>query len=460
MRGVESCWNNCIGVVTLLALASALCHAATVPSPAELQYLSSVLPDIQAQAWSKAEHELLLGLEQFPESAVLSNALGMVYERQSKKQEAIRAFELAIQWLPGFTAAQLHLASMLTDTGSCKRAIPLFIAAAHGTSDIPALDAAGIGLAQCKEYTGATEVLKRAHSLDPQSPAATFNLALAQYQSTDYLDALEVLESLPPGPEQERPEVLFLKGNLLQALKRPGAAAAMSAACRNHPQEEYCDGAALELIREEQFLEAVDLMQKSGETLSSSATALSTLGLAQFRLGRYQDAIGSYTRAIEKDKRLEAPREGLTFLLYMTGNLERASAVAEEGLKAPYPGFYLFYLRALVLYRESRQFWPRASSLLDAAIRSNPGFAPSYFLRGKIRMQQGTSDSALDDFRTAVRFDPTYSLPYYKMAQIFERRGDREQAETARQKFTALGSLREEEVLAKQAQNQLLLAAH
>ena len=74
-------------------------------------------------------------------------------------------------------------------------------------------------------------------------------------------------------------------------------------------------------------------------------------------------------------------------------------------------------------------------------------------------MQQGMLDAALDDFTAAVRADPAYPLPYYKMAQIFEQQGHREQAEKARQKFTALGSLREEEVLAKQAQNQLLQVA-
>ena len=421
--------------------------------------LSSVMPDIQAGAWQKAERELLDALKQFPQSAVLSNALGIVYEKEDKTDLAIHAYEQATQWLPSFTAAQLHLASLLARTGDCQRANRLYIEASQDTSDSGALSTAGLGLAQCKAYASAAGVLEKVHSLNPQSAATTFNLALARFENGDFNASLSVLESLPPGPEQERPEVLFLKGNLLGALKRPGAAAALSAACHNRPQEEYCDGAAIEFIREERFLEAVDVLQKSGETLSSSAMALSILGLAQFRLGRYQDAIGSYTRAMEKDKTLEAPREGLTFLLYMTGDLKRARAVAEEGLKVTHPGFYLFYLRALVLYRESRQLWAEAVSSLGSAIKENPGFAPSYFLRGKIRMQQGALDAALDDFSAAVRFDPMYSLPYYKMAQIFERRGDREQAEKARQKFVALGSLREEEVLAKQAQNQLLPVA-
>ncbi|HXF27159.1 MAG TPA: tetratricopeptide repeat protein [Bryobacteraceae bacterium] len=428
------------------------------PSQEELRYLSSAMPLIQTRAWSDAEAKLNDGLKRFPHSAILTNALGIVYEREDRRDDAIHAFERALEWLPSFTAAQIHLASLYAATGKCDRAIGLFSAAVQNTSDAGALEAAGIGLGQCKDYADAVHVLEKLRTLNPASSAALFDLALAHYKNAEFQAALHDLESLPSGPGHERPDVLFLRGKILQALKRPGSAASLSGACQAQPEEDYCDDAAIELLREEHFLEAADLLQNSAGRMHASVTLLTTLGLAQFRLGRYHDAIATYSKALQIDPKLDAPREGLGFLLYMTGDLERARSVVEQGLDRPEADFYLPYLRALILYRTSRQLWHDALASLTRALQRNPKFAPSYFLRGKIQFEENNLDAALVDFQTAARLDPKYPLPYYKMAQIFLREGKRNAAEEAQRRFAALGNLREEEMLAKQTQDLLMPA--
>jgi tetratricopeptide (TPR) repeat protein len=380
----------------------------------------------------------------------------MVYEQQKKTPDAIRAFEQATEWLPNFTAAQFHLATLLAETGACDRAEPLFLAVEKQNAEPGVLSSTGIGLAECKDYASAVRVLQRAHSLDPKSTATTFNLALAQFRQGDSSSALGTLDSIPVGPEKDRPETLFLQGKLLQALKKPGAAAAMAEACRRNPEDDYCSDAAGELIQQERFVEAVDLLKDALATVHSSATILSTLGLAQFRLGRYRDAIDSYSKAIELDPELEAPREGLGFLLYMTGDLNRARSVVEQAPVKAKSDFYLPYLHALILYRSGHQFWSDSLSSLADAIRRNPKFAPAYFLRGKLFMENGDLNGALGDFQSAAGLDTSYALPYYKMVQIYRRQGRLEEAEKAQAQFLKLGSLREEEVLTRQTQDQLL----
>jgi tetratricopeptide (TPR) repeat protein len=209
--------------------------------------------------------------------------------------------------------------------------------------------------------------------------------------------------------------------------------------------------AALELIHQERFGEVASLLEHA----PPSVDVLSTLGLACFRLGRYREAIDAYSKAIDLDPSLEAAREGLSFLLYMTGDLQRARFVVDAGVSGPHSPFYLLYLRALILYRESSGLRPKALDSVSAAIEKNPKFAPAYFLRGKIHSDRNEPTRALEDFQEAVRIDPNYSLPYYRMARIYAAAGRTAQAAEAARRFSALGSLREDEVLTGQAKAHL-----
>jgi tetratricopeptide (TPR) repeat protein len=429
---------------------------AQAPSAEEQQYLFSVLPLIDRGDLSNAEAQLTAGIERYPRSAILHNALGIVYRKQDKLRQAADAFRKALDILPSFTAAQLQLAALDQQQGKKLEAAQLFRAAGESTTNFEALVAAGLGLADCENYAGAAGVLEKAHALRPDSGSVTYNLALAQYKSGDLAPALKTLESI----NATEPDVLYLRGKVLDGLGKPQGAGEIAAACLAQPgNETFCADAALAGIRQEKFLAAVGLLQAALEKSPGSVALLPLLGLAQFRLGRYQDAIRSYTAALDRDATLDASREGLSFLYYVTGDLEKARAVVEQGLRNPQADFYLAHLEALILYRLSPQLRAKAATAVERAIQSNPRFAPSYFLRGKIRMEQNDSTGALADFERAVELDPKYSLPYYKMAQIYARQGRARDADAARRKFSELGNLREEEILSRQTQDVLMPAA-
>jgi hypothetical protein len=81
-------------------------------------------------------------------------------------------------------------------------------------------------------------------------------------------------------------------------------------------------------------------------------------------------------------------------------------------------------------------------------------------LRGKIRADGNDLESALSDFQRAATLDRKYALPWYKMAQVYRRQGRLDDAAAAEHHFAELGSLREEEVLAKEAQDVLAPTPH
>lgn len=447
-------------VVLLLALPPiASLRAAQIEVSQEQQLLLAAVPLIERGELDRAEQQLLEGLKSFPHSAILENAIGIVYEKQGKSERAIAAFEAAIRGLPAFTAAQLHLAALYQQSKRTHDAAELFAAAGTGTSNFEAIATAALGLAECGEYLRAAELFEKADRIQPGSASIAYNLALARYKGGQYQRALEAIDSPVLASQRQQPELLYLRGKGREALGQP-AAEDLSAACRLRPSsQEFCLDAGLRLIRDEKFTEAAELLMKGLAESPSSVPLLGAQGLAQFRLGRYQESIRNYQRALEIDPRLDAAREGLGFLLYITGDLEKGRTIVEQGLKGRDADFYLWQLDAMIIHRQSPQLWAEAQSAVNRALEKQPRFAPGYFLRGKIEMAANRLDSALADFKRAIELDPNYPLPYYRMAQIYWRQGREDEAAAARERFTRLGSLREEEVLAKQAQDLLMPAA-
>lgn len=433
----------------LLALAQA--PAIHRPSMEEQQCLASALPLLQSRALQDAEARLGECQQGYPQSAILANALGIVYEEEGRKVEATGAFEQALVLLPSFTAAQVHLGTIYAGAGRCEEAKRLLSDAAANTSDSGALVASGIGLAQCHDLTSAIRVLDKALQANPRSMAAAYNLALAHYQGKEFQASLRILDSLPKVQQDESADVLYLRGKVLQAMGTDDSAGSLSRACRLSLREDHCAQAALDLIHRDRLVEAASLLDDVLPHVAPSVQLLSALGLARFLLGRYSQAIDSYSKAIELDPSLDAPREGLGFLLYMTGDLTKARSVVEKGLGNSGTEFYLLYLRALILYRQSLDLRREALNSASASIKQNPGFAPAYFLRGKIRVDQGDPSAALKDFQAAVRIDPRYPLPYYRMALIYSQQGRLSEAAAAERQFSLLGSSREDDVLAGQA---------
>ena len=446
------------GILCTLTLVWMLPAGAQSPSTDERQYLFSVLPLIERGDLAKAETQLTEGIERYPRSAILYNALGIVYGKQKKIDKAASAFRRALEILPSFTAAQLQLASIDQQQGNKQEAVQLFRAAGESTANFDALVTAGMGLAECEDYASAAHVFEKAHAIKPDAESAVYNLALAQFNNGDLARALESLQLIPAAEGQ--PDVLYLRGKVLEGLGKPEGAGEIMAACRAEPgNEAFCTSAAVDAIRQQSFLDAVALLQPALGKSPDSVGLLSLLGLAQFRLGRYHDAIGSYATALAKDPGVDASREGLGFLYFVTGDLEKARATIEGGLKKPKVDYYLEHLEAMVLYRASPRLQSQALEAVNRALQAHARFAPSYFLRGKIRMEQDDLPGALADFEQAVVLDPKYPLPYYKMAQIYARQGRAHEAEIARRKFSELGNLREEEVLARQTQDVLMPAA-
>jgi tetratricopeptide (TPR) repeat protein len=156
---------------------------------------------------------------------------------------------------------------------------------------------------------------------------------------------------------------------------------------------------------------------------------------------------------------MDAAREALGFLLYISGGLTEARQVLQERMSTRKVDFYIYFLHALVLERLDKQGNREAAELsLNEALARNPNFAPAYFQCGKMAFDRGELARALADFQTAARLDPSYAQPYYLIAPVYFKQGNRGAAEQAQARFNRLNREREEKEQELQVESRLVQA--
>jgi len=61
---------------------------------------------------------------------------------------------------------------------------------------------------------------------------------------------------------------------------------------------------------------------------------------------------------------------------------------------------------------------------LQKSIALNPAIARSHFLLGKVLMQRGQTDEAIQKLEVALRLDPENLAATYQLAQAWRKKGD------------------------------------
>jgi tetratricopeptide (TPR) repeat protein len=125
------------------------------------------------------------------------------------------------------------------------------------------------------------------------------------------------------------------------------------------------------------------------------------------RLGDRPRAVAEYRRAIELDPRFVDARYRLGVEHLAAGNLQEAlKELRRAGLvSASYrKGYEIWYVEGLTLLRLKRV--PDAMTLFERTVQARPRFAPAHNEIGKIRLERGEYDAAIEHFVKAIGSDP------------------------------------------------------
>lgn len=320
---------------------------------------------------------------------------------------------------------------------------------------------AGSRLAETDHLETAVAAFERAVAERPSAYDGLFDLAFAYYRQGSFAKSLEVLDRTLNLQTFKSGDYHYLRGKAEAALHHDQPAAEeFREALRLQPDNEsVCVDAGLFFSRFQDFWKALEIFQVCAAKLPDSIAVETGQGLTYFHLGKYPEAITTFRKVLSLNPQMDAAREALGFLLYVSGKLPEARRLLEERMSTRKADFYIYFLHALVLQRLDKQRNGEAVALsLNEALARNPNFAPAYFQRGKIAFERGDLAGALADFQTATRVDPVYAQPYYPIAQVYFKQGNRVAAEQAQAKFNSLNREREEKEQEQQVESRLVQA--
>lgn len=201
------------------------------------------------------------------------------------------------------------------------------------------------------------------------------------------------------------------------------------------------------------------------EAEPNNIAALTLKANADYLLGQEEPAEHTFLRVIELDPKNEEAIYSLGRIYYQQNRFEPAIARFKSVLELN-PGFYKaydnlglcyeaihkdreaieHYIRALELvYKGHPEYdWPyanlanlllkrgeneKAFTLAAEAAQRNPNSARNFYLTARALSRLGRPELAIKWLKRSIELDATYAEPHYLLAQLYSKRGLREQSE-------------------------------
>ena len=308
----------------------------------------------------------------------------------------------------------------------------------HLTSDF--LLRVGIQFASHELYGEAAEAFQRCIQEHPEVFEAYYNLALADIAEQKWEAALATLQQ---APQESRAEVLacsYLRGKVEDSQgKTSEAEHDLSDAFAGTPQNPtYGMDLGLFYVHEHAYPQAATVFERAAGFNPRSSFLLLGLSLSRFLAGQHEQSIVALKKALSLQPDFPPAQLLLTFALSAEGKLTDAEKVARQGLTAPHPSPYLYYLDASVLVKLQSRQYKRIFAELRIAQREIPSCSLCYLTESKAHQAQGNFEAAIADLEIATRLDSSFPEAWYRLASLYRRMGRSGDASRAQDQFEKL----------------------
>jgi tetratricopeptide (TPR) repeat protein len=309
--------------------------------------------------------------------------------------------------------------------------------------DLEVLLETGAKLADRELFELARAVFARSVSGYPRSFEARYNLALADFALRRFFEAQTALDGALELSKEQQLSREYLRGKLYDALGQTDLAEkSFLTAFRGAPQQEnYALDLGLHYLRRHLYAKALETL-KDAEKYHPDSTYLELgLGLAQVLGDDPPRAIATFRRILAKEPDFGPARLLLVLAFYMNGENQNCAAETAAALRQPGAPAYLYYLHAASLLKLNSKQYAAMLHDLDEANRGIPGCAFCYFAQSKVHQEMGDEAAAIADLEQLVtRVDPEFSQGWYRLANLYQHAGRRNDAAKALEKFRGIKS--------------------
>lgn len=380
----------------------------------------------------------------YPNNFEAMNSMGGIYRRMGRYQESIEILQKALETKINPAQVNYNLGFTYKLMKNYSDAIDAFenVIAVNPT-DVLAYNHLGTIYAAQNNHEKAVATYKRGLQIDPNHPVIQFNLAKsleAMHDDTSAIQAYDAALRAKPGWQEAVIEYAKL---LLNHRKTRLAGELVQNAIGLHPQDFglYAQMGQI-LMRQSNFEKAASSFEIANRLVSGNAENLKNLAEAFEKLGKKEEAVLTIKKAESVEPEDEKIKKSAASILLTAEKYREAAEVIRQLGSAnkndcealDLAGQYSILIGrndsaqnfaskikkidpdyGIYLYSFASRFFQKGN--LDAAkenvkafIDENMKNIPAWLLLGQIDEKLGNSEEALDDFSTAVAFDPNNFL--------------------------------------------------
>lgn len=287
--------------------------------------------------------------------------------------------------------------------------------------------------------------LQRAREIDPTNDACGHDLALALLDLKKFDEARTLVTSMLGA--HDTGELHNLLGNVEErAGNFAGADQEYERAAHMAPTEEHLFDWANNLLQRGAFEEAAQVFVPAIARHPGSARLHVGLGIAQYSRGQYPDAVKSFCEAADLAPTDPRPYQFLGEMYGVAPELGEAITTRLARFAKAQPR------NALAQFHYAMSLWkgqpagspppnlPHVEALLRRAVTLDSKFAKAFLELGILLSDQQRYVEAIQQLRRAARLQPDLAQAHYRLAQAYQRTGQKSLAATEFEIFQRLDS--------------------